>query len=130
MIIVITPLVLFMFIYYLYISGYFINVVTELYSAYKILNTYVIIPVSNIYVKLNYYVFYKNKLKNGIANFGQRPTFKGKKPLLEVNIFGFNKNLYKKELEIEFKKFIRKEKKFNNILQLKKQIKMDIKKAK
>lgn len=61
MIIVITPIVLFMFIYYLYISGYFINIVTELYSAYKILNTYVIIPVSNTYVKLNYYVFYKNR---------------------------------------------------------------------
>ena len=86
-----------------------------------------IFPLKGVYA-VN--VFYKNKLKNGIANFGQRPTFKGKKPLLEVNIFGFNKNLYKKELEIEFKKFIRKEKKFNNILQLKKQIKMDIKKAK
>lgn len=61
MIIVMTPIVLSIFIYYLYISGYFMNIITELYTAYKILNTYVIIPVSNTYNQLNYYVFYKNR---------------------------------------------------------------------
>ena len=37
------------------------NIITELYTAYKILNTYVIIPVSNTYNQLNYYMFYKNR---------------------------------------------------------------------
>ena len=105
----------------------------EIKEVEKLASKHVILKFKSIFSLKGVYavnVFYKNKLKTGIANFGQRPTFKGKKPLLEVNIFGFNKNLYKKELEIEFKKFIRKEKKFNNILQLKKQIKIDIKKAK
>ncbi|MDB9799469.1 bifunctional riboflavin kinase/FAD synthetase [Pelagibacteraceae bacterium] len=71
-----------------------------------------------------------NFLKKGIANIGYRPTFNGKNLLLEVNIFGLARNLYKKELIVSFVKFIRPEKKFNNINELKKQIKIDIKKSK
>ncbi len=69
-------------------------------------------------------------LKKGIANVGYRPTFKGKKLLLEVNIFGIKKNLYNKRINVIFNKFIRPEKKFKGILQLKDQIKKDIKLAK
>jgi len=72
----------------------------------------------------------KNFNKNGIANVGYRPTFNGKNLLLETNIFGINKNLYKKEISISFKKFIRPEKKFRNLKYLKKQIQLDIKQAK
>jgi riboflavin kinase / FMN adenylyltransferase len=68
--------------------------------------------------------------KKGIANIGYRPTFNGQKLLLETNIFGINKNLYNKEISISFKKFLRPEKKFKNLEHLKKQIKIDIKKAK
>ena len=70
-----------------------------------------------------------NYLK-GIANLGFRPTFNGKKILLEVHLFNFYGNLYNKYLTVEFKKFIRKEKKFKNVHQLKKQIKTDLLKAK
>ena len=70
------------------------------------------------------------KFKKGIANIGFRPTFKGKKLLLEVNIFGLKENLYKKTIKVSFIKFIRKEKKFKNINELKIQIKKDIKLAK
>ena len=72
----------------------------------------------------------KNFYKNGIANIGYRPTFNGQNLLLETNIFGINKNLYNKVISVYFKKFIRSEKKFRNLKQLKKQIKLDIKKAK
>ena len=72
----------------------------------------------------------KNFYKNGIANIGFRPTFNGQNLLLETNIFGINKNLYNKVISVYFKKFIRPEKKFRNLKQLKKQIKLDIKKAK
>ena len=72
----------------------------------------------------------KNFNKNGIANIGYRPTFNGKNLLLETNIFGINKNLYNKVISINFKKFIRPEKKFRNLKYLKKQIKLDIKQAK
>ena len=67
----------------------------------------------------------KKKLK-GIANLGYRPTFNQKKILLEVNIFNFSKNIYNKNLKVEFISFIRGEKKFKNVDQLKKQIDKDI----
>ena len=98
-------------------------------------------PTCNI--KLNDYVIAKpgvyavnilinknKKLLKGIANLGYRPTFNQKEILLEVHIFNFSRNLYNKHLTIEFIDFIRKEKKFKNINQLKKQINLDIKKAK
>ena len=67
--------------------------------------------------------------KKGIANIGYRPTFNGQNLLLEVNIFGINKNLYNKVIKIDFLKFIRAEKKFKNLEHLRKQIKLDIKQA-
>ena len=71
-----------------------------------------------------------NKFLKGIANLGYRPTFNQKKILLEVHIFNFSGNLYNKYLSVEFIKFIRKEKKFKNVDQLKKQIQSDLKVAK
>ncbi len=68
----------------------------------------------------------KNNYIKGIANLGYRPTFNGKKILLEVHLFNFSGNLYNKYLTVEFKKFIRKEKKFKNVDQLRKQIKTDL----
>jgi len=70
------------------------------------------------------------KLFRGIANLGYRPTFNQKKILLEVHIFNFSRNIYNKHLTIGFINFIRKEKKFKNINQLKKQINLDLKIAK
>ena len=67
--------------------------------------------------------------RKGIANIGYRPTFNGQNLLLEVNIFGIKKNLYNKVIEISFLKFLRAEKKFKGIEELKKQIKIDIIKA-
>ena len=66
----------------------------------------------------------------GIANLGYRPTFNQRKILLEVNLFNFSGNLYNKKLIVEFTKFIRKEKKFDGINQLRKQITLDLKMAK
>jgi riboflavin kinase/FMN adenylyltransferase len=77
-------------------------------------------------------VFVENETNSfkAIANLGYRPTFNQKKILLEVHIFNFSGNLYNKYLSVEFIKFIRKEKKFKNINQLKKQIQNDLKAAK
>ena len=86
-----------------------------------------VIPKLGVYaVKVNF----GDLNKNGIANIGYRPTFKGQSLLLETNIFGINKNLYNKVLNVSFKKFIRPEKKFKSYKHLKKQIKLDIIKAK
>ena len=62
----------------------------------------------------------------GISNLGYRPTFNQKKLLLEVHLFNFSGNLYNKYLSVEFLRFIRKEKKFKNTEQLRKQIKSDL----
>ena len=90
------------------------------------LNNYVIPQLGVYAVKVDS----NNFAKKGIANIGYRPTFNGQNLLLETNIFGINKNLYNKVLSVSFKKFIRSEKKFKNIDNLKKQIEIDIKQAK
>ena len=86
------------------------------------------IPKIGVYAVKIY--FDNNRRLKGIANIGYRPTFNQKKLVLEVNLFNFSGNLYNKNLSIEFIKFIRGEKKFNGVFNLKKQIKIDCKKAK
>ena len=63
----------------------------------------------------------------GIANYGVKPTFIKKKPLLEVHIFDFNKEIYGKRIKVSFLTFVRKEKKFESGEKLKDQIIKDIK---
>jgi len=88
-----------------------------------------VIPKPGVYAVDVFGVNNKKKMK-GVANLGYRPTFKQKKILLEVNIFNFSGNLYNKNLSVHFKKFIRGEKKFKGINQLRKQIQLDLKIAK
>ena len=90
------------------------------------LNDY-IVPKLGVYSVGVEVMHYKKK---GIANIGYRPTFNGNSLLLEVNIFGIKANLYKKPIKVSFIKFIRPEKKFKNVNQLKIQIQKDIIKAK
>ena len=67
-----------------------------------------VVPKLGVYaVRVKSKIFIK-----GIANIGYRPTFNGHNLLLETNIFGINKNLYNKVINVNFKKFIRPEKKF------------------
>tara|TARA_Y100000992_G_scaffold146837_1_gene97726 strand:+ start:210 stop:1145 length:936 start_codon:yes stop_codon:yes gene_type:complete len=88
-----------------------------------------VIPKLGVYaVKIR--IKNSNKTLKGIANIGFRPTFNQKKLLLEVHIFNFSGNLYNKVLTIDFICFIRNEKKFKNINQLKKQISSDLVMAK
>jgi len=72
----------------------------------------------------------KKTKKKGIVNIGYRPTFGKNKLMLEAHIFGLKKNLYDKRIKIMLITFIRREKKFKTIVQLKKQIKKDIKDSK
>ena len=88
-----------------------------------------VVAMPGVYAVRVYQKNNKSSLK-AIANLGYRPTFNQKKILLEVHIFNFSGNLYNKHLSVEFVKFIRKEKKFKNVDQLKKQIKSDLKVAK
>lgn len=68
---------------------------------------------------------------NGVANVGLRPTIDDKtpEPLLEVHLFDFSRDIYGSYVRVEFCCFIRGEKKFANIEQLKAAIQSDIARA-
>jgi len=66
----------------------------------------------------------------GIANIGYKPTIGGQKLNLEVHLLDFDKDIYKSYIKIEFLSYLRKEKKFNGLGALKRQINQDIKAAK
>jgi len=61
-----------------------------------------------------------------ITNVGVNPTFKDEKRHTETYIPSISECLYDKEITIEFIDFIRDEKPFNNICELKEQIEKDI----
>ena len=88
------------------------------------------IPKTGVYAV---YAEYEEKIYQGIANFGYRPTIVGNQDglLLEVNLFTKEDlDLYGGELRIYFGKYLREEKKFQDLEQLKKQIITDIYEAK
>lgn len=68
--------------------------------------------------------------RDGVANFGRRPTVENGPPLLEVHLMDFNRDLYGREIEVAFKAFIRDEMKFDNVDSLKAQIAQDCTAAK
>ena len=61
----------------------------------------------------------------GVANIGKRPTFAGEADLLEVFLFDFTGDLYGRRLGVQLVEFLRPEKKFDGIDQLKAQIAAD-----
>ncbi len=65
----------------------------------------------------------------GITNVGTQPTVYGSEVIVETNIFDFSADLYGKEILVEFLKFIRPERKFDSIAELKNQVNKDIETA-
>jgi len=61
----------------------------------------------------------------GVANFGRRPTFDKQDTLLEVFLFDFDGDLYGRQLDVSFVDFIRSERKFSGLDELKAQIAAD-----
>ena len=71
-----------------------------------------------------------DRIYEGVANIGVRPTVDGKEPLLEVHIFDFDRDIYGELLTVEFLHKIRDEQKFAGLDALKTQIQADIRTAK
>ena len=68
-----------------------------------------------------------NKKYTGICNVGIKPTVtKISKLLVEVFVFGYNKDTYGEKISVEFCSFERPEVKFNSIDELKEQVDKDI----
>jgi riboflavin kinase/FMN adenylyltransferase len=55
---------------------------------------------------------------NGVASVGTRPTFDLVKPLLEVHLFDFNRDIYGEYIHVDFIAHLRGEKKFESIDEL------------
>jgi riboflavin kinase / FMN adenylyltransferase len=63
-------------------------------------------------------VRWNDRLYNGMAYFGIRPTLDGETLILEVNIFNFSEELYGELVTILFLDFVREEKKFATMEEL------------
>ena len=93
-------------------------------------------PTANLNIKEDYKLIPKkgvylistqldNKIVYGMMNIGVKPTLELEKESIEVNLFNWNKNLYGKEIKVSVIKYVRKEKKFDSLNDLKEQIKLD-----
>ncbi|MBO4524036.1 riboflavin biosynthesis protein RibF [Ruminococcus sp.] len=62
-----------------------------------------------------------------ITNVGVKPTIKGeRRPLAETHIIGYSGDLYGKNVTVSFNNFVRPEREFDSLDELKKQINSDI----
>lgn len=62
---------------------------------------------------------------DGVANFGNRPTFGGGDVVLEAHLFGFTGDLYGRHMRVALVEYIRPEQRFTGIDALKAQIAVD-----
>lgn len=61
----------------------------------------------------------------GMAYIGNRPTINGMTRNIEVNIFDFDKEIYREFVRLHFVNFVREDMRFNNLDELKQQIEKD-----
>ncbi len=61
----------------------------------------------------------------GVANLGRRPTFAGTDVILEVHLVDFDGDLYGRHLRVALVGYLRPEKKFDGLDDLKAQIAAD-----
>jgi len=54
----------------------------------------------------------------GVASLGVRPTFEPRRELLEAHLFGFDEELYGRQIEVALHAYIREEKKFETLDEL------------
>jgi len=91
----------------------------------------VLYPDSSVVLKFGVYatkVYYKGKCYIGVTNVGIKPSVTDEKVLLiETHLLDFEGDLYDKEIRIEFYKFFREEKKFENVEALFARINQDAK---
>jgi riboflavin kinase/FMN adenylyltransferase len=72
-----------------------------------------------------------NELHCGVINLGVRPTVSGGKSerVLEIHLFDFDRDIYGRDVEVRFLKFLRQEREFENIDALVAQIRRDVEEA-
>ncbi len=81
-----------------------------------------IIPANGVYgVTVNY----QGRILKGMMNIGMRPTVQGTSRRIEVNILDFDEDIYDAVLRVNIHFFIREEKKFKGLEELKEQLDKD-----
>lgn len=80
------------------------------------------VPGHGVYAVRIYFEDQPDIFHRGVANVGTRPTFGHGGVLLEVHVFDFDEDLYDRHARVELVGFIRKERRFDGIDALKKQI--------
>lgn len=91
----------------------------------KINNQNKILPCDGVYAVR---ALVMGKLYEGMMNIGQNPTVKGEDAggkKYEVHIFDFNEDVYGHNVTVSFYQYVRKEKSFDNLEELKLQIQID-----
>lgn len=63
--------------------------------------------------------------RDGVANFGTRPTVGGTRPLLEPYIFDFSGDLYGRRIRVALIEYIRPEQRFDSVEEMRRQIDND-----
>jgi riboflavin kinase/FMN adenylyltransferase len=85
----------------------------------KLIENYKLIPKNGVYIVQS---IIEGEKIFGITSIGTNPTVGGKEKTIETHFLNFNKDLYEKEISIEFIKFIRDEETFDSIETLRKEI--------
>jgi riboflavin kinase/FMN adenylyltransferase len=81
-------------------------------------------PLHGVYAVLVYGL--EQDPRPGVANIGTRPTVEGDtRYLLEVHLFDFSRSMYGEHVEVEFRKKLREEKRFDSFELLRQQIELD-----
>lgn len=91
-----------------------------------------VIPEKTILPKFGVYITeveVSGEIYKGVSNVGVKPTVGNKEPLIETHILNFSGNLYGKSLKVKLVKFLREEKKFASLDELKGQVDFDIQNA-
>ncbi len=87
---------------------------------------HIIKPCFGVY-KSEVFIPFLNKKFQSITNFGIKPTLENQAcAMFETHIFNFDQEIYGKKIIVELLDFVRPEKKFSSIDELKAQIKKDI----
>ena len=86
-----------------------------------------IMPKSGIYLTE---IIINNRKRLSVTSIGTNPTFNDNETRIETYILDFDKNIYGELVILEFIKYLRAEKKFDNINELKAQIQEDVDLAK
>lgn len=82
-----------------------------------------LIPPEGIYAA---YAEYEDKQYGGMLYIGKKPTIaEGKKQSVEIHLFNFNESIYGETLTVRFVKFLRKDIKYENLNDLRLQLRKD-----